>query len=462
VRNSVQTTGRSVATGSKAVGSDQYTTEFQFKLDTEFVRGVTGLFYFNEEQSGRNNAGVWNTTQLGNDRNLDVLAANNIDPLYALELCHLTEFAYNPRRADGRPNPVPNLCGYSVHNTEAYAVFSQYLINLGLLSPALSTLTLKVGGRYSHERREVSNPGVSINAVTPTVRLFLPENAHAEKSFADFTPEIGVEWRPSDNVLAYYTYSEGFKSGVGENNAGSTTIVDPETIQNHEIGLKASLLDNRLIINAAAYKYDFQGLQVQRSVQACNGCTPVQVFENATAVSGKGAELEVRARVGHSLRLNGAVSYLDSKYEDYVTFDGLDYRNVTGPTTLGNIAPAKQLAGNPTRNSPKWTLSGGAEFDIPVNFTQGGILTPRVDVFHRSTVYYSDFARLIEGQAPYTMIDASLQYHSPNSSLRLTAWIKNLTNELVVSGTWPLRTGGIIGNFYYPPRTFGVTANYQL
>ena len=59
---------------------------------------------------------------------------------------------------------------------------------------------------------------------------------HVERSFDDFTPELGIEWKPSRDLLVYYTYSEGFKAGSGENAAGSTTIVDPETIENHEVG----------------------------------------------------------------------------------------------------------------------------------------------------------------------------------------------------------------------------------
>ncbi len=50
----------------------------------------------------------------------------------------------------------------------------------------------------------------------------------------------------------------GFKAGAGENAApGAATgfvsiIVDPEEMENHELGIKSTWLDNRIAVNLAA------------------------------------------------------------------------------------------------------------------------------------------------------------------------------------------------------------------
>ncbi len=46
-----------------------------------------------------------------------------------------------------------------------------------------------------------------------------------ERFHAGGRPHSGSRRR---DIMAYYTYSEGFKAGSGENASVSTTIVDPE------------------------------------------------------------------------------------------------------------------------------------------------------------------------------------------------------------------------------------------
>src|SRR5690606_41981924 len=74
--------------------------------------------------------------------------------------------------------------------------------------------------------------------------------------------------------------AEGFKAGSGENAAFSTTIVDPETMSNHEVGVKTSLFRRRLTANLAAYSYDLHGAQLNKTIRSEEHTSELQSREN--------------------------------------------------------------------------------------------------------------------------------------------------------------------------------------
>jgi len=442
---------RGLATVHKAETSEQFTNELQLQTDTEWVKGVLGLYYFNEKLNSKTFYGIDGPGYFGPAENLEGLALSGVDPVDAFAHCGIADRAFGP----GDPNPPPNFCAYARHETNVWAVFGQYLVNLETLM-GLPGVSLKLGGRYTTEKRSVNNAGFFASSGGAGL---IPA-AIGSRTFKKFTPEIGIEWQANPDILLYYTYSEGFKSGVGEGlSPGTARIIDPENIRNHEVGIKSSLANGRLTLNLAAFSYTLDGMQIQKTAPNNLGI-PEQLFENAAEVEAKGFELEANARPIDRLRINASVAYLDSKFSDFETIDPLDPRNVIDPYTIGLISPVVSLVGNPTRNSPEWSLSGGVEADV-AEFDNGGTITARVDAFYRSTTYYSEFKRLSEGQEGFGMIDAWLRYRSPDKGFEASLWVKNLTDKLAVNGTYPFHFQGFIGPTYYPPRTWGVTVGYS-
>ncbi|MEP7243709.1 MAG: TonB-dependent receptor [Gammaproteobacteria bacterium] len=455
------TTGRPFSTDLKFADSRQFSNELQMHVTNDWVKGVLGLFYFHEDLGSQNYYGGVNNSLFGPDSFIDGMQAAGLDPVAAWAACGRAGTAFSPQRPDGRPNPLVNFCTASEHQTKVYAAFGQVLFNLGSFASALEGVTLKVGGRYNEETRSVYNPGAF--ASPGGAAIFVP--GVGSRKFTRFTPEGGLQWKPNAAALLYYTYSEGFKSGVGEPfSPGTNRIIDPEFIQNHEIGLKLTLLENRATLNIAAFKYKMQGLQIQKTAPISVGgdLVPVQLFENAAGVSAHGAEVELAARPIPQLRLNVSAAWLVSRFTDFETIDPLDPRNILGPTDYQFVAPVESLDGFTTRNSPKLTASLGGEFDITgLHLPNSGILTPRVDVFYRSDTYYSEFQRLSEGQAAFTLVDASVRYHTPESKVWGSLWIKNATDKLAVSGSYPHNFHGFLGVSYFPPRTYGASIGYS-
>jgi len=76
-------------------------------------------------------------------------------------------------------------------------------------------------------------------------------------------------------------------------------------------------------------------------------------------------------------------------------------------------------------------------------------------------VYFSEYEREIESAAGYTMVDAWLQYSSPDDRLTAQLWGKNLTDTDRASSTFALATGRLIGVTYLSPRTYGFTVGYK-
>ena len=453
-------TGRPFSTDLKFADSRQVSNELQIHTTTDWVKGVLGLFYFHENLGSQNYYGGINSSYFGPDSYLAGMQASGIDPVAAWAACGHADLAVSTRPG-GLPNPLPGFCTASQHRTQVYAAFGQYLFNLGALTDSLNGFSLKAGGRYNSERRDVYNPGAFANNTGAGI---IPAGVGSRK-FVRFTPEGGLEWKPTPNVFLYYTYSEGFKSGVGEPfSPGTNRIIDPEYIKNHEIGVKLDLFDNRATVNLAAFKYKLRGLQIQKTapISAGGNQIPVQVFENAAGVAAHGAELDIAAKPRPDLRLNASVAWLVSKFTDFETIDPLDPRNILGPTDYEFAAPVESLDGFTTRNSPRWTASVGGEFDISgLPLPKSGILTPRLDVFYRSDTYYSEFDRLTEGQPAFAMLDGSVKYHSPESNLWASLWIKNATNKLAVSGAYPSNFHGLLGVTYFAPRTYGVSVGYH-
>lgn len=473
VVNSLQTNGQATTVQERRIDSEQYSNEVQFNYSAEFVDLVVGGFYFHERQRPIDNVGL--ARRNGMASNIPLLQAAGIDLAEAYELC-----GYSPDTVGGGSTIIApkRVCTKSNLGTDAWALFGQANLSLGMFSDALDTVTLKLGGRYSEETVESANPSIVIagGGRGPVIR-HTTASTYVERSFKDFTPELGLSWEATPDVMLYYTYSEGFKAGSGENASGSRTIVDPETVQNHEAGIKASL-PGGLSANLAVYTYDLEGAQLNKTI--AGGPTGyTTIFENAAETRAKGFELDVFGRITPEFRVSGSVSYTDAEYRDFETLDPLDPRNVAAgtpydpvtnpdPTAFGapcdgDLDPATptceiQLAGNRVRNTPKWAWNLHAEYDVELD---SGTVTLLGDVSHKSRVFFSEYQREIESARAYTMVDASVIYRTLNDQLSVQAWVKNLFDVDWPSSTFALATGRLIGVTYLQPRTYGLTVGYN-
>ena len=196
--------------------------------------------------------------------------------------------------------------------SKAYAVF-------GELSRKFyhDQLEWTVGGRYYHDEESTTDlappPGVPVDQFTA--------------SFNAATPRVVLSWFPNPSVTAYVSYSQGFRSGFGQQPvileaAPGFPSVRPDKINNYEIGSKGALWDGRLSFDAAAYYVKWN--DVQQSLTVLYQGSTFGAFVNAGSASGLGAEFAVTARLMDGLDVSVNSSWNNLKIDsDVESADGL-------------------------------------------------------------------------------------------------------------------------------------------
>src|SRR5690606_9687791 len=111
-----------------------------------------------------------------------------------------------------------------------------------------------------------------------------PQNG--QQAFDSIQPKVTLTYNVDSDRLIYATYSTGFRSG-GCNAPGVVPPgFDDETLQNFEAGFKTSWLDNRLIVNGAAYFQRVDDFQIFY----LDAITAAQVLSNIDKVDIFGIE----------------------------------------------------------------------------------------------------------------------------------------------------------------------------
>ena len=116
----------------------------------------------------------------------------------------------------------------------------------------------------------------------------------------EFFYKLSAEFRVSDSTLAYASRSEGFRTGGFNTFVGPLWGVSeqffrfgPDTLVSYEAGVKTSLANNRVTLNAAAYFLDWQRIQTVVQSDTVGTITQGWFTTNAPDLEATGIELEV-------------------------------------------------------------------------------------------------------------------------------------------------------------------------
>ncbi|MBL4801104.1 MAG: TonB-dependent receptor [Emcibacter sp.] len=406
----------------RPINSEQFSAELQINYAADFaglpLDFVGGFFYFNEENSTTNTIG------------------------------------FQPK--NGRPRALPGggttfdkrvqLSG--TKNTDSWAAFWSVRYDV------MPEVTLKLGGRYTEDKISVLKENLIFvaNGLGPQKSIAPFDDS---KKFAKYTSEFGIEWRPTDDMMLYYTYSEGFKAGTVP--IGSTSgqgFVDPETVKNNEFGIKSTWIDGELTLNVSGFFYTAKDLQLQRSLPTGAGGFTL-TLANAADLKAHGAEASVVWRPTESFRLSGSFAWLETAFQEgFVSVDPIN------PLQFSDAAAAQQnLSGNSAVQSPKWSGSVHAAYDLPFH-PGGGQLTVGSNLSFKGEHFFSEFNNERLKQDAYTILDVSLKFVPADDRWSAELWAKNLTDEMVETGNFSLGTGLIIARTFLAPRTYGATVKF--
>ena len=96
-------------------------------------------------------------------------------------------------------------------------------------------------------------------------------------------------YKATDHTNVYFTYSQGFKSGVFNSSSLQPTPANPEKVNAYEVGIKTNEI-HRLSLNAAVFYYDYDNLQLTKFLLVND--TIQQVLTNAASSKIYGAEVD--------------------------------------------------------------------------------------------------------------------------------------------------------------------------
>ena len=305
-------------------------------------------------------------------------------------------------------------------------------------------LTARLGVRYSQVEK-TGNMNVDLWQVTPTVNTrlgpalpFLPLTLSRKDSSTD--PALTLEWRPSDGMLWYASYREGFKAGGIDLDVNTSVIADlqfrPEQVEYIELGGKMSLLDDRARINFSAFRGDYNDLQVTQ----LDTLTANFRVLNAGKARSQGLEIDAAFKANDYITLSLALTKLDSKY---LTFEKAQcWQNpaqtvAQGCVQIGTVGGApvfgQDLSGKSTSFAPDLSGTFGVDFRYPTGMTWFG---DAVQLRAMASVFYTDKFNTNFDADPFTVqegyekYDARLGFAAEDGSWDVALSGRNLSNEL--------------------------------
>ena len=307
----------------------------------------------------------------------------------------------------GIPFPNLELPGYqSITEREEDALYGQVQLR------ATQRLRVLAGGRLSwNEVRTRQLDDGSISARSEPGRQFIPNYA--------------LIYDINDSISPYASYAETFVVQTARNAQGE--LLPPRTGEQVELGVKAELLEKRLLAQAAVFRL----LDDNRAVSDLDN---PEVSVARGAVESQGFELELRGAATTHWDLVVGYAYTDTEFKRAPPEQQGEIFSPVTPRHLVTLFTRYDLAGI---GLPRWDVGAGATY--------------RSEFFSASSFLAGDEdRRIISGD--YTLLNARLGYHL-NENLALNLVVENLLDKKYYEKvSSPSRQ-----NFYGAPRSATVS-----
>ncbi|MBH9381624.1 TonB-dependent receptor [Pseudomonas aeruginosa] len=349
--------------------------------------------------------------------------------------------------------------------TDSFALFAQGTWHL----PERLDFTAGLRGTYEEKNAKVERfaplGGAAVGGVGAAVRNGqLGAYDSGDLSQYNFAPSalLSLSYQFSDDLLGYASLSHGEKSGGVNLAVGSapsagadSLLVGPERANDAELGLKSTLFDRRLLLNANLFWTGIHGYQATTLYQAPGSTQLVQVLANAGSVRSRGLEFEATALPLRGLTLNFNGSYNDVTY--------LSFKDAPCPAEVSTRpgAPSScDLTGQRVVGASKWiaNLNGEYQWRLDDRFQPYVSASYAYRSAAEGTLDNSDLSK-IDGYALVNLA-AGLRSDLGDGQLDTSVWLKNafdkdyyLSAFASINGSYTASVG--------QPRTLGVSLRYD-
>ena len=325
------------------------------------------------------------------------------------------------------------------------------------------TWELLLGARYADVSYEliVAQPGVD-TARDPLNDL--------EVTTKVTSPKVTLTWRPKDDWMLYFTYSQGFRPGIVNSGLaatiaeleavladadetaqrkataqthidrlGSLQTIDGDEAQNYEFGVKATLADGRVSFVGSLYRIDWVDtiISVREELEEYPSVAPLgfEYNRNSGEARSEGMEFEVQTTITDSLRFNFGGDY---------NWEADIFATAAGRYLGVGIQPGNRLA-----NAPEYSFNASLIYDFQL---MGYDATARADAYAIAESWNT--ANNERPAPPYETLDIRLTMK--RSGWQFSAYVRNVTDEVII---YELNQ---VGYRFGRPRTYGLQIGYGL
>ena len=261
-----------------------------------------------------------------------------------------------------------------------------------------------------------------------------PIDATLERSSDNVDWMLSAVLDISDDSMVYASAGTGTKSGGFQtvNGTADDREFDDEDTTTYELGIKSTLLDARLRINAAAFYSEIENFQAQRQLETGLGT----YVSNEAKVETSGVDFQVEAAPMPNLVLSAGLLYMHK------------YQITDGPEKGADLPFTAEFSG---------TVAATLVFPLG----DGGIYwrTDYSYMDNHTTNVASATQLRDEDYDNRNLINSKVGWR--NDSWNVSVWGKNLSDDKYAMQTvLPFLVSGMEAYFLAPPRTFGATVRY--
>jgi iron complex outermembrane recepter protein len=338
------------------------------------------------------------------------------------------------------------IAGNRYDATTDFSIVTESIAAFGSASfEVFKSFNLTIGGRATRDKKTADFIGITgALGVPPAPASFTVRDRTEEWTSVD--PKVGFDWKVSNDVLLFGSWSTGFRSGGFQALPTSAEIAsqayDPEQLNALEAGIKTTWANGRTTLNATGFRYRYDDLQ-SLSIRALPGGVLQTRVDNAARATLQGFELEARSRFSDWLNIGASYAYLDATYDTFIN------------------PPLPNLDGSRLPRTPEHQFRLDATATMRINDSQKLLL--RGDF----VAFSEQFLAVGEGQIPntfqpdYSLTNISLSWELGDGKYAATAYVKNAADTLYL-GAANFFGGPPAVSYYAPPRTWGVQFRLRL
>jgi len=333
--------------------------------------------------------------------------------------------------------PGDNLVVDYKQDTDTIALFSQATWHIG------DIWHLTGGLRWSDEEKEsdlfsqTNSTAISNDLIGASFldSVSTPIDANLDRSSDNVDWMVRAAMDIGDDSMIYASAATGTKSGGFQsvNGTPDEREFDDEDTTTYELGVKSTILDARLRINAAAFYSEIDDFQSQRQLETGLGT----FVSNEASVETSGLDFQVEALPLPNLTLSAGLLYMHK------------YEITDGPEDGAELPFTADYSGNLAATLVFPLGDGGIYWRTDYSYMDDH----STNVAKAADLRDSDYD-------DRNLVNTKLGWR--NDNWNVSVWGKNLTDDEYATQTAsPFLVTGMDAYFLAPPRTYGATLRYD-